>query len=99
MNKETAKLYLPMVKALSEGKTIQYLENGEWSDILLPSFSSGDVERYKIKPDLMEFYTITNKDKTNILSVTYETEKEAKEYINEKDFKSYAIVVHMREVE
>jgi hypothetical protein len=99
MNKETAKLYLPMVKAFSEGEIIQRLNNDEWLDVLTPTFNSLDVENYRIKPKQMEFYAIANDDKTEMLSGVYKTEKEANDYINDNGFKSYKNIVHLREIE
>ena len=50
MNKENAHLYLPLVKALADGKTIQIISAGSWSDVLGPSFSD-PPENYRIKPE------------------------------------------------
>jgi hypothetical protein len=60
MNKNNAAEFLPLVQALSEGKTLQYrwsLPN-EWEDMNDASFVS-DPEDYRIKPDPMEFEGIT----------------------------------------
>lgn len=56
MNKDNAQQYLPFIKALAEGKTIQVdvvdHEGGyEWVDEQNPSFHHGP-ECYRIKPDL-----------------------------------------------
>lgn len=50
MNKSNAHLYLPLVQALTEGKTIQ-VRNGfdEWKDMPEPSFTI-EPYRYQIKP-------------------------------------------------
>lgn len=50
MNKENAAQYLPLVKALAEGKTIQHVFENEWID--LPSIIFNQpVEFYRIKPE------------------------------------------------
>ena len=52
MNKNNAKEFLPLVQALSEGKTIEYrrTKDHEWEDMNDVSFVS-DPENYRIKPD------------------------------------------------
>lgn len=50
MNREKAKVLLPFIQAFSEGKTIQFISNGEWVDIASPSFML-NPERYRIKPE------------------------------------------------
>lgn len=55
MNKDNAHLYLPLVQALAEGKTIQFkrsVENSPWCDCMGSEFSFGDSpEKYRIKPE------------------------------------------------
>ena len=49
MNKDNAHLYLPLVQALAEGKTIQIKNmDEEWADIFDPSFLPD--REYRIKP-------------------------------------------------
>lgn len=51
MNKENAHLYLPLVQALAEGKTIQFkTTSGNWEDQVNLHFSL-DPEDYRIKPE------------------------------------------------
>lgn len=56
MNKNNAKDFLPLVQALSEGKTIQMrnLDN-EWEDASNPSFS-WTPDKYRIKPEPEELW-------------------------------------------
>lgn len=54
MDKETAKYYLPLVKALAEGKTIQVRKSDiaeveEWVDVYAPEFKLSP-DHYRIKP-------------------------------------------------
>jgi hypothetical protein len=57
MNKENAHLFLPLVQALADGKTIQYIENGIWNDMFGDSIAFGNhFEHYRIKPEPREFY-------------------------------------------
>ena len=54
MNSEHAKKMLPMVKAMAEGKMVQFLADGQWHDMLELSFEH-DAHRYRIKPELHDF--------------------------------------------
>ena len=50
MNKEDAHLYLPLVQALVDGKTLQAKDiTGEWSDLLNVTLA-GEPQDYRIKP-------------------------------------------------
>lgn len=52
ITKENAKIYLPLVKALSEGKRIEYKDyKDEWGVIEKLMFSD-DPSRYRIKPEI-----------------------------------------------
>lgn len=57
MNKDNARDFLPLVKALAEGKTIQYRHDGGWEDVDL--FGGVDFDNppecYRIKPEPREF--------------------------------------------
>ena len=56
MNKENAHLFLPLVQALADGKTIQYSPfDSEWSDLSDPNFQESP-DQYRIKPEPREFY-------------------------------------------
>lgn len=51
MNKDNAHLYLPLVKALAEGKVIQYQTSiGTWLDVTDVSFGVGHYH-YRVKPE------------------------------------------------
>lgn len=51
MNRNQAKELLPIIKAFSEGKTLQIRQNGsEWMDIETASFT-GFPSEYRIKPE------------------------------------------------
>jgi len=56
MNKDDAHLYLPLVKALAEGKTIQYNYGGEcWKDYEELAFGHNPCA-YRIKPEPREVW-------------------------------------------
>ena len=63
MNKENAHLFLPLVQALADGKTIQYnsilAPNPKWEDIAETGFIAGP-EYYRIKPEPREFEVTCN---------------------------------------
>ena len=50
MNKENAYLYLPLVQALADGKTLQIEMGSEWEDMDDPSFTRPPQD-YRIKPE------------------------------------------------
>ena len=50
MTKENAKDFLPLVQALADGKTIQFLSCDEWVDLDDPNFGN-NIEKYRIKPE------------------------------------------------
>lgn len=53
MNKHNAHLYLPLVQALAEGKTIQH-KSDIWLDLEDATFVD-DPKRYRIKPEPREW--------------------------------------------
>lgn len=61
MTPDTAKLFIPFVIALSEGKTIQTGTVGTWVDLKNPSFL-GDPTYYRIKPEPLEFWAVVWRD-------------------------------------
>ena len=50
MTREEAKELLPIIQAWAEGKTIQFLINGEWEDIDQSDFACGP-DKYRIQPE------------------------------------------------
>ena len=61
MNKHNAAEYLPLVIALSEGKTIQFklTTDDKWVESLNPSFDSFLPRNYRIKPEPRQFEGVT----------------------------------------
>jgi len=57
MNKENAHLYLPLVQALADGKTIQFEFNGVWTDSANHAEFTWqyDSNQYRIKPEPRTF--------------------------------------------
>lgn len=62
MNKDNAYLYLPLVQALAEGKTIQVKEVGTnaWYDLNPVDFTR-KPEFYRIKPESKKMYAIRSR--------------------------------------
>lgn len=64
MNQEKAKLLLPVIQGLAEGKTVQFLGvNGTWIDHDNPAFNY-EPNRYRLKPEPRIFYVILRADGT-----------------------------------
>lgn len=61
MNKNNAAEFIPLVQALSEGKTIQFklTTDDKWVESLNPSFDSFLPRNYRIKPEPIELEGIT----------------------------------------
>lgn len=56
MNKDNAAQFLPLVKALAEGKTIQFCVMGnQWEDVKSVGFNY-DPKRYRIKSEPRVLY-------------------------------------------
>ena len=53
ITKENAHLYLPLVQALKDGKTLQVTNLHEWVDVELTFFRL-PPEQYRIKPEPLE---------------------------------------------
>lgn len=49
MTREEAKELLPIIKAFSEGKSVQFSDEGNWYKTENPAFASGTM--YRIKPE------------------------------------------------
>ena len=57
MNKDNAKDYLPLVQALADGKTIQFLySSGAWGCCEEINYARYSAERYRIKPESREIW-------------------------------------------
>lgn len=50
MTREETRKLLPIIKAYSEGKTIQFNNFGEWIDLQTPNFNH-PADKYRIKPE------------------------------------------------
>lgn len=64
MNRDNAHLFMPLVAALADGKTIQYKSsvNGRWADMESGAnigFSFG-IDRYRIKSEPVELHAVYN---------------------------------------
>lgn len=64
MNKDNAYLFMPLVAALADGKTIQYRNsvNGKWTD-MGPDSNIGfnqSIDRYRIKVEPIELHAVYN---------------------------------------
>jgi len=91
MNKQTAQQYLPLIKALAEGKQLQYKHSfdNKWRDTTDLSFALAS-DRYRIKPEPIkqEFYYILHKDSTLAIGAFlygYKQLPEAQEYLKKID--------------
>lgn len=51
MNKDNAKDYLPLVQALAEGKTLQYVVLGKWFDLQDENLEHFRPAALRIKPE------------------------------------------------
>jgi hypothetical protein len=63
MNKENARLFLPLVQALADGKTIQHKMSKNWTDIddhVVIGFYD-HPENYRIKPEPRTFKIIRSR--------------------------------------
>lgn len=50
MTRVEAKELLPIIQAYSEGKTVEYFKDGEWTELKYPQFS-GCFDKYRIKSE------------------------------------------------
>lgn len=63
MNRHNAHLFMPLVAALADGKTIQYRSspNKDWGDMLNPDIAfSSSIDKYRIKPEPVELHAVYN---------------------------------------
>lgn len=92
MNKDTAKDYLPLLQALAEGKTIQWVsDGGVWVD---PSSSDKELffthapSRYRIKsePKKQSYRISLHKDKDEFYTTTADNENEERRLLESDTF-------------
>lgn len=57
ITRENAKKLLPIIKAYSEGKKIQFFNDREWVDREILSFDS-ETHKYRIKPEYRPFKSV-----------------------------------------
>ena len=57
MTREEAKKLLPIIKAFSEGKSVQFSDEGNWYETENPAFTSGTMYRIKSEPKYRPFKT------------------------------------------
>jgi hypothetical protein len=77
MNKDNAKDFLPLVAALAEGKEVEHLRgDGVWCILSEYSFD-GKPERYRIKPEPMEFWANVYGNPYGLCVATHPTKQEA----------------------
>ena len=50
MTREQAKELLPIIQAVAEGKTVQFLDGGKWADVYETDFHESPA-KYRIKPE------------------------------------------------
>lgn len=89
MNKDNAHLYLPLIQALAEGKTIQvYIPyNKTWVDKDNLKFDASP-DQYRIKPESItqEFYYVRHKTSNlpkEYAVFLYSSRKSAEEYLKD----------------
>lgn len=64
MNASNAREYLPLVKALAEGKVLQgKMQNGRWKEIKDVDFLR-PAKEYRVKPEAEEFWANRYPDRT-----------------------------------
>lgn len=79
MNKHNAKDFLPLVQAMAEGKTIQYLAFGDtWKDTDVMA-STTPPSCYRIKPEPIERWGVISLDSSYVAS--YVSEERAAKHV------------------
>ena len=70
MKRERAAELWPIIKAFSEGKTVQVFttDDKRWKDLTNPRFNN-DYAEYRIKPEPREFYVYVTKNGGTFVSV------------------------------
>lgn len=69
MNRENAKMLLPIIQAFAEGKTIEFqTADGDWTPSGTPSFNY-DHNRYRIKPEPRTIRVLYNKTNAHFVTV------------------------------
>lgn len=73
MNKDNAKDFLPLVQALADGKTIQYLDDeNEWIDEPDPLLT-GRSDWYRIKPEPRTYELMRSVETGNVYDLSFNT--------------------------
>ncbi len=91
MTKENAAQYLPLVKALAEGKVIEYYDGSKWVEVQDISFYE-TPDFYRIKPEPREWWLVKT-----LGGAVYTLENESQAKDAAEGFKS-ATIHHVREV-
>ena len=93
MNKENAKDYLPLVQALADGKTIQWLDyENRWADTNALS-AEWPAEKYRIKPEPKEIFVVIDKDNDGSHIAFYSEEMAIKDAEGKYEVRHYREVI------
>lgn len=97
MNKDNAAQYLPLVRALAEGKVIQ-VKSGHgdaplWKDLEVCNFNVAP-DLYRIKPEPREWWIVDREGVPALFMRWFDTENAAAEFI----YSHGGRLVHVREV-
>lgn len=77
INKTNARLFIPLIEAMAEGKTIQHMDcTGHWMDLDEVGYTKSPY-RYRIKPEPRVFWILH--DKNGMFIFCYSTEGAAKQ--------------------
>lgn len=90
MNASNAKDYLPLVRALAEGRVIEHHGSGGWYQLNNPSFQDPPSD-YRIKPEPREVWF--NRYEHDVTHGPYASREEAENYAG-----NFATQVRYREV-
>jgi hypothetical protein len=79
MNKDNAKQFLPLIQALAEGKTIQWLVGKTWHDLDTVGWDQ-DPTKYRIKPEKKRGWLVIM---NGSLQPLFNNEQQARKYIQQ----------------
>lgn len=87
MNASNAKDYLPLVKALADGKTIQGLmwSSGKWEDMTGEICFDGSASDYRIKPEPREIFVVIDNDNDGS-HLAFHSEDDAIKDVGSRDY-------------